>query len=465
MHRINIGKQVLYAENGELLSDVLIRNGIAMEHPCGGKGTCKKCKVTINGNESFSCLYRVTSDITVILPENSAIVSETGITDTNRYTENLCFALDIGTTTLVLALVSLDERKAIRTVTRTNPQRRFGADVISRIDYCTKNGTELLTSCLIDEINDMTSLFNLSRSADMYVSANTTMLHTLFGVDCSSIGFAPYSPVFLDGKNEDGVSIGLKNVARIISLPAVHSFVGADIVAGMNLVGFPEIGKYNLLVDLGTNAEIVLYSRKRALCSSAAAGPCFEGAGISCGMSASEGAISSFTSYGGRFDFNVIGNVPAKGICGTGLIDIISEFLKTEQIDDTGFMEDEEIYITKDVFINQGDVRRIQLAKSAVFSAIHTLLKIEGASFDSIENLYISGGFSAKLNVDSAANIGLLPRELKEKCKPLNNSSLQGTVKFACEHNDLSQYLNIAHYIDLASDKYFSQLFIDNMSF
>lgn len=462
MHKITVGSSTYYAAEGERLSEVLIKNGMSVEHPCGGRGVCGKCAVLVNGRKELSCRYEVRSDITVTLPEKAEMLSETGAEESGRQTENLCFALDIGTTTLALALVSLDEGRIVRVITKTNPQRRFGADVISRIDYCMKNGTEELTACLVAEISAMVSELYSGRELDMYVAANATMLHTFFGVDCSSIGVAPYNAVFLGEKRGVGQNIGIKGVAEVYALPSVHSFVGADIVAGMNLVGLPTEKKYSLLVDLGTNAEIVLFSRARALCTSAAAGPCFEGANITCGMSATPGAICAFSRGG---EISTIGDKEPVGICGTGLIDIVAAFVADETVDETGFIEDEEIEITDRVILTQQDVRQLQLAKSAVYSAIVALIKRENIDFTDVETLYISGGFSAKLNLDSAVSIGLLPRELQSKCRVLNNSSLLGTVKFACERNDLAPYLENASYVDLSTDKNFTDLFVENMMF
>ena len=154
-----------------------------------------------------------------------------------------------------------------------------------------------------------------------------------------------------------------------------------------------------------------------------------------------------------------------KGICGTGLIDIVAALVFDGTVDETGAVEEDEINIADGVYLTGQDVRQLQLAKSAVYSGILSLMKLENIDFRSIEALYISGGFSAKLDLDSAVYIGLLPSELKEKCKVLNNSSLLGTVKFACERNDLTPYLENAKYIDLSADKNFTDLFVENMFF
>lgn len=451
--------RIIHAVKGEYLSSVLMKNGFAAEHLCGGKGMCRKCTVLVDGEAQLSCQYVISSDITVILQSAEEIVSFHGACETGKLTENVCFALDIGTTTLALALVSLDENRIIRVLTETNPQRVFGADVLSRIEYCRQNGVSLLQKTVIDEINRMTDEFDVT-AEKLYVSGNTTMLHLFFGEDCTSLGVSPYTPVFLGSRRVSADELSVKNVSEIISLPNISAFAGADIVAGLNYVGFPQTEKYNILIDLGTNAEIVLFSRKKILCTAAAAGPCFEGANISCGMSASDGAIYSYKNG----NPGIIGNVSAKGICATGLIDIIAELVRDEIIDETGYIYCEKYEVSENIYITREDVRQYQLAKSAVYSALITLLKTGNLSFSDIEKVYIAGGFSDKLSIPDAIATGLLPLELQSKYVTLNNTSLLGTVRFACEQNDLS-FADVAEFADLAENPVFTELFIENMKF
>lgn len=464
MHNVRIDNKIFAASDGETLSELLLRVGKTVAHPCAGRGICKKCAVTVNGKQALSCQYRIHSDIDVILPTQGEIESVSGGETAQLHTENVCFALDIGTTTLALALVSLDEKKIIRVITRTNPQVAFGADVISRIDYCRKNTQKPLFDVLKNEINSMLAAMQATAER-MFVAGNTTMLHLFLNTDCSAMGVHPYTPAFLAGQTVAAAELGLTGVKKIITLPSISAFVGADLVAGLNLVPMPTDVKYSLLIDLGTNAEVLLFSQTDVLCTAAAAGPCFEGANISQGMPATDGAITAFSLDGGIPQTKTVGNVPAKGICGTGLIDIISELLKHEIIDESGFMEDESFEVAPDVFLEQADVRQFQLAKSAVYSAITALLKQKNIRFADVQTLYISGGFSAKINIGNAVFCGLLPKELADRCFVLNNSSLLGTVRFACEQNDLTEIVSKATYIDLATDPTFSQSFIENMMF
>lgn len=457
MKKIRIDGKTFFADDGEKLSDILIKAGKSTEHLCGGKGICRKCRVFVDGKETLSCQYRIHTDIEVTIPESTEILSVSGAEESGTSTGNTCLALDIGTTTLALAQISCDESRITKVITATNPQRAFGADIMTRIEHCMKNGCSEMTDVLIKKINNMIAQAGFSPAERLYVSGNTTMLHLFFGIDPSGMGTAPYTPVFLESKYEKSGRI--KGVKEIISLPSVASFVGADIVAGLGFIGMTDNEKYNLLIDLGTNAEIILFSKEKIICTSAAAGPCFEGANISCGMSATSGAICSYSK--GRIE--TIFSAPAKGICGTGLIDIIAELLSDGEIDKTGFMEKEEIELAENIFVNQSDIRQYQLAKSAVNSAISSLMKSCHIRYEDIDKVYISGGFSDKLNIRNAVNTGLIPKEFEKKCVAINNSSLLGCVKFALENNDLSVFIEKAEYIDLSADKYFADLFIENM--
>jgi len=464
---IGNGEQRIISFEGErILSELLNSNGVYVEHLCGGKGSCKKCTVYVNGKPELSCRYKVDCDITVSIPDQTEMISVSGAEEKGCLTKNICLCLDIGTTTLALALVSLDDRSIIKVITKTNPQRAFGADVISRIDHCSKNGVVALYEAIKGAVNEMiaeiTKQYGLSSVPEMLVSGNATMLHIFFGVDCSSMGVAPYTPSFTEALCVKGEALGIDKVDTVRSLPSISAFVGADIVAGMNYIGTPSESKYALLVDLGTNAEVVLFSKDKSYTTAAAAGPCFEGANISCGMSAINGAISVYQSDG---NYKVIGNTAPIGLCATGLVDLIAYLVRNEIIDNSGYMEDEEFSITDSVTLTQRDVREFQLAKSAVLSAIICLIKRAGASFDDIEALYVAGGFSASIDSKNAAFVGLIPNELLDKFVPVNNSSLLGTVKYAIERNELDVFTENAEYIDLSADPLFSELFFMNMEF
>lgn len=459
-------KQEIPFRGERLLSDLLAEGGYTVPHPCGGRGTCKKCMVQLNGTRVLACRTVVTEYATVVLPTREVIASVTGGEQTARLTEHMCLGLDIGTTTLALALVSLDEKAIVRTVTAANPQRTFGADVISRIDYAAKNGISALRRVLLEEVKQMVSSLlssvGLNSVGCMYVAGNTTMLHLFFGEDCASLGVSPYTPVFLEERKENGSFFTLDCVEEVVSLPGISAFVGADIVAGIGYVGASAPQKYRILLDLGTNAEIALFGEDILLCTAAAAGPCFEGANISCGMPAREGAVCAYSPQG---ECSVIGGGDATGICATGLIDVIAEWVRKGEIDETGFLEEDPKGICENVFLTGRDIREFQLAKSAIRAAMECLLQRAGLSFDQVEGLYVAGGFSAGLNIANTAYIGMIPAELSDRVKGINNSSLLGLVKHACSRGDSCPDLTAAQYVDLSADNHFSDLFMEYMMF
>ena len=462
MHQIIINNSKFYIDDGTLLSDFLIAQGIEVDHPCGGNGICGKCKVYVNGKEELSCKYKVSSDITVVIPRRNHIYSVTGVEECESVRSASALVLDLGTTTLAMGLVSREEQKVIRTITATNLQRMYGADVISRITYCQKHGVENLQETVVSCINQMMKDLQVEEQLGvLYVSGNTTMLHLLLGEDCSGMGMAPYTPVFLEGRTVSAEEIGVLGVEKIVTLPCISSFVGADLVAGLNCVEMPKKGKYHLLIDLGTNAEMILFSEGDVLCTSAAAGPCFEGVNISAGMSATTGAIYSFTYPN---VCKTIEDAEAKGICGTGLIDIMAELLKHKVIDESGYME-KSYEVCKGIFLEPKDVRQYQLAKSAVSSAILTLMNERNLTFEQIDKVYISGGFSASIHQENAIRTGLFPKEFISKCVTINNSSFLGAVKYAWGCDECHNYIERAETMDLSLNTYFAELFIKNMMF
>ena len=182
-------------------------------------------------------------------------------------------------------------------------------------------------------------------------------------------------------------------------------------------------------------------------------------------MSGSDGAVNTFDIVDGEKKYTTIGNKKAIGLCGTGLIDVCAALRRNDIIDDTGFMDDDEYEIASNVSVTGQDIRQFQLAKSAVLSAVQTLAEEEGIELEEIEQLFISGGFSAHIDVENAVYVGLLPKELKDKCKALNNSSLLGSIKFALEKENLDKFIKNTKYVDLSSNPSFTERFMDNMYF
>lgn len=457
--KIRYQNRELSAERGEILADVLIRNGISISRPCGGRGTCGKCRVVVDGVSLLACKYVLTHDITVAADVEGEILSDTSST-IGKNSIGTDLVLDLGSTTLALALIDKKSKCIVKVVKANNPQRPFGADVISRIEYCQIHGVAKLTRVIRDEVNRMIDELGQPPLQTLYVAGNTTMLHIFAGVDPGQMGTAPYTPSFLCEivKSADEFEIG--GVKNICLFPSVSAFVGADIVAGISSLGLPQ-SKYRLLLDLGTNAEIALFSNDKIITTSAAAGPCFEGANISSGMSATDGAIN----YYDGIKMSTVNNYPARGICATGLVDIIAFLLRRGKIDKSGALDEEEFEVAPGVSLTQEDIRQYQLAKSAIYSAIMTIMGKFQIGFDEIEALYIAGGFSSKMLPENAAITGLIPAELAERCYSIGNSSLMGAIGAACDNLDLQSICDKAVYVDLSTDISFADLFIKNISF
>ncbi|HCC69995.1 MAG TPA: hypothetical protein DEQ09_02425 [Bacteroidales bacterium] len=477
------------AGDGEVLLDVLRTKGYNIYSPCGGEGTCGKCTVHIIGKGTVAaCRYIISEDITVILPgagemnvlstqyENTVDIDFMPFYDARLSGRPVGCALDIGTTTMVYYFIDLKDGTLLRTYSDINPQVRYGADVISRINYCTENddGLETLQSLLAGSVNsNIRRLINdTQRKEDDIISiniaGNTTMLHLMAGVDPSPIAFAPFTPVFTEQKNLNPSKLGINinEQASIKMLPSVSAYVGSDIVAGLasiDLEGYETC----LYIDIGTNGEIVLVNKNKIFACATAAGPAFEGARISCGCPAVEGAINTFKEgY-----FTTIGRTDPVGVCGSGLVDIIAYMLDKGLVSATGEITDElEIFTDgkKDLRITQQDIREVQLAKAAISAGIDILLRRGGCCYDDVELLILAGGFGNYISVDNAMRTGILPAELKNKVIQAGNAAGTGALlalKSREFNHQLDKLASRIEYIELSADREFAKLYVDRMNF
>ena len=520
-------KKTLKVTDGLSLLEALRINGNDIYAPCGGRGTCNKCTVEVGGEGTvISCNYYPDKDIEVILPgrdEEQILSNQTeflhdlpmdtdpfpvfanAATTSNPATpvppeskdiqaepaapENtqplvapggshvmnpFGVAVDLGTTTVVLYLLDLVTGRTEKISSFMNPQRAYGADVISRINYCQLNsgGLNELQQSIVSHFNREMEMFaaghNISTESIVRVvfAGNTTMLHLLLGEDPVSIAQAPFTPRFITTQLRRGRETGLKvnSNAEVITLPCVSAFVGADIVAGLSALNVRS--RRYLFVDIGTNGEIALVTEEGIDACAAAAGPAFEGANITCGMSARNGAVSSFTGPG---RYRVIGNGRPAGICGSGIIDAAAYLVENGVVDETGYMSG-DFSISGDgrVYVNQKDVREIQLAKSAIYSGMKLLLDRRGLTFSDIDALYLAGGFGNYISIRSALRIGLLPSELEGRIFPVGNSAGIGALlylkskQFAGWTGETALRTN---YIELSNDDNFTVEFAMNMNF
>ena len=412
--------------------------------------------------------------------------------------ENYGVAFDIGTTTVSGQLVDLNTKEILGTKATYNKQIVFGDDVITRIMFAKEeNGLERLHHAVIDNMNTIIHELitehkvPLSRVTGVMCAGNTTMMHLLLRVDPTHIRKDPYVstanfvPVIRAA--EAGIKIHPRGLLACI--PGVSTYVGGDIVAGALACGINSIDKLTLLIDVGTNGEIVLGNKEWMASCSASAGPAFEGSGVSCGMRAVRGAIEK-VEIGTGLDAKVktIAGRKPMGICGSGYIDLISQMFKRRIIKRDGKInrdlrtkrirekdgEYEYVVVPKskaccgyDIVIRESDIENIKRSKGAIFSAASSLLKKFGLSFNDVETIYVAGGFGTFLNIESAVSIGLLPDLKREKFKFVGNSSLIGSREILLSYDTMKEAESIARkmtYIELSKDpgymdEYVSALF------
>lgn len=468
----NNQREIPYKEGQSLLC-LLQENGYEISANCQGNGKCGKCTVKIidNGQEKIvqSCKTKAKDNISVFLSVESFFdtQNEKVCQDALDKRIDLALALDVGTTTLAFCFVDLNTGKTIKTYSCFNPERSFGADVISRIDYATKNGISLLNKVIFDKINQVIELaqneFNTTLNKTV-ITGNTVMLHILAKKSIDSFGKAPFTPLFLDTLIFDE-TLGI-NSKETILLPSFSSFVGADIVCGG--IATNILNGENLLIDLGTNGEMLYHKKGELLSCSVAAGPTFEGADIECGVGGIVGAIDRVYLDGDKVKFTTIDGASPVGICGAGLIDAIAVMLEKEIIDQTGAFcnDNDKFYLCDSVYISDKDVRKFQLAKSAVRSGIETLLN--NFTDHNIDNLFVCGGLGFYINIDNAVKVGLIPNELKDKICPMGNTALIGATKCLLDYNTIdfaSKLSKKAKNIELATNSFFMEKFVENMLF
>ena len=375
--------------------------------------------------------------------------------DTSQYNYGLAF--DIGTTTISGQLIDLNSKKVLGTKATYNKQASFGSDVITRIIYAKeRDGLERLHHAVIDEMNNMAQALikehsiNLNDLTCAVCAGNTTMIHLLLKVDPTYIRRSPYVStanfVPVVRAAEAGIKINPRGL--LFCIPGVSSYVGGDVVSGVLSCGMDNEDDLCLLIDIGTNGEIVLGNKDFLIACAASAGPAFEGSGVSCGMRASNGAIQNvkIKRSNKRASFDTVGGLKAKGICGSAYIDIIAEMLRIGLIDKAGVIKSEdgkqikqgqfgkEFIITtsantqtgSDIIITEADIENIKRAKAAIFAGASALLKHMSLDFKDLKKVFIAGGFGNYINVENAKTIGLLPDLDKQRFIFVGNSSLSG---------------------------------------
>lgn len=571
-------RQVIAAQPGESVWSAIVREGLVLAAPCGGRGTCGQCRVrAVGGGEiaqherallgeselaggvRLACALPATQGLLVELPEESgaAIVTDglsarawahnpsvhtgritvppatlhdarsdlyrlneaagargatvgflaslpealTGAETAARWWDDewidlgreraYGIALDIGTTTLAAYLVDLTTGRTQDVRAALNPQRSLGADVISRVQYGqTPEARAQLRDLMIQAINDLVAAFcaeNQLESDDllhMTVAGNPAMLHLLLGVPAAKMAVTPFVPAF-SGRMDipcEALRLHLNPRGRVTLLPGVSAYVGADTVAAVLSSDMHRLPGIHLLLDIGTNGEMVLGGRDGLTTCSTAAGPAFEGAHIACGMGGVSGAIHRVRRDGETLICDVLGGGEALGLCGSGLVDALAVALEAEWIDESGridgSMVPESLRLEIDgkpairligrAYLTQKDVREVQLAKAAIAAGIEVLLDEMGVTLAQVESLHLAGGFGTNINVASACALGLLPPELHSKVKPIGNAAGAGARQALCDAASLEETTDIARkmrYIELSNRADFQEKFVDQMCF
>ncbi|HPC15622.1 MAG TPA: ASKHA domain-containing protein [Candidatus Hydrogenedentes bacterium] len=599
------GRTVFVLKDSTLL-EAAAQAGIAINTPCGGGGTCGKCKVRVMANAEdpceaeratlsaaeckegyrLSCQTHIHKAMTVDIPETSVLASTfqilsdahdtvtdvsdatlrkiavelpvpdrgDAIADTRRIeraigpftldfdllrilplrlrqdgfrgtavladgrlldfepgdTRAQCHAvaLDIGTTTLAGALLDLTTGRECANVARMNPQTRFGDDVISRIQFTRQesDGLQSLHEAILNEANDMIAELGAQAGVspkhiyEVVISGNTTMQQIFTGINPAALGEAPFTPACADALSLRASELGIRihPRGRVYAFPVIGGFVGGDTVAGILATSLPKSDGPTMLVDIGTNGEIVVGHKGRLIAASTAAGPAFEGARIMHGMRATAGAIEKVL-FDGDVRISVIGDAPPVGLCGSALIDAVAELLRHGMLLGQGMLlgaddvpdtvprplrkrlvstEDGPAFVLANggetatgnpVLLTQKDIREVQLATAAIRSGVAILMRRIGLRSGDLERVLIAGGFGNFIRRSNAQRIGLLPGELdRHRIQYAGNTSLAGARLAAASkraRERAEEWARQVEHVDLSLDVEFQNEYVSAMFF
>ncbi|ANZ46286.1 ASKHA domain-containing protein [Cloacibacillus porcorum] len=518
------------AHSGELAADAASSAGVRIGRHCGGAGVCGKCRVMAGEENPFAPLTKTEENL--LTPEeiekgvrlsccakvikNGTIhvvdrVKSAGHSILEGFSRNISewapdcggygVAVDIGTTTVVCYLLALSGNEVVDRISFLNPQVAFGDDVISRIAYSSSQPEALeriqrtLTGEMDKNIGTMAKRNGIFKEdiTEIMIAANTVMEHLFAGVSPKSIGHSPYMPEFflMPPFKASAVGININEAGIVKMIPNVAGYVGADIVAGVAALDMDRQNKIRLLVDIGTNNEIVIGGSEGMFCCATAAGPALEGARIQYGMRASVGAIDKVTLENGLLKCQTIGGEAPKGLCGSGLIDAIALLLNEGIINESGRFEypekcRDERFMTRlgrsesgmvrllltdeehPVYLTQKDIREVQLAVGAVKVGVEVMLEQVGITKDKIAEVCLAGAFGNNIDIESAARVGLIPDIERSKIHGVKNTSGLGAClslaseKFYERTKETAQKMS---YVELSSLPDFQKRFVKAMSF
>ena len=482
-----LGKEIQVNDQTPLI-DVLHEFGI--EFPCGGQGTCGKCKVKLleghiettqqhrqkldklglASDWRLACMCQCSSDITLEIEQFNHIIladeSEFDFVPQNGFG----VAVDLGTTTIVTQLIDLKNARVVAAETMLNPQVKFGADLISRIQACIDGHASDMTRLIRSAVGSMITMMLRKHPVTpnkVVLVGNTAMQLIFSGCDVSPLSTYPFQTSNLGTKIFQARELGWEFPVTdgVQFYPSIGSFVGSDILAGIAATGIHTKEKYTALIDLGTNGEIVVGNSYRIVCASTAAGPAFEGANISMGMRAVTGAISSFHLDNEKIRANVIGNTSPKGICGSALIDAIAILRKLDLVGLFGEINscDTRINLTGKVSLTQKDINEFQLAKAAIAAGLTILAKTLSIALEDIQEVYIAGGFGNYINLGHVVETGMIDLP-EERIRKMGNTALIGAKMFLFDHGAIAgEILKKTNHINLEGDPGFQDIYVDKM--
>ncbi len=398
-------------------------------------------------------------------------------------------AFDIGTTTVVGYLMNAENGTVCAIESMMNPQAQYGADVIMRANYALEHGVEALSSCIqtaIDELLHKLAKKKKIQPEEIYqvsIVGNTCMHHLFLGISPGSLVHAPYNPAFSERLTLKAKEYGLHihPQAQLLMLPDIAGYVGADTCGCLLALRQDLKDEISLMIDIGTNGEMVLGNKEKMATCSTAAGPAFEGAKIECGMRGAAGAVDHVAYEDGSWTYTTVDHQPAIGLCGSGLIDLVAQLYKAGLIDEMGHLEsgqeNDSIFVLvppekagneKGVYLTQKDVREVQLAKAAIAAGIQLLMKELGITEKEIQKIYIAGAFGNYMNPASACAIGLLPPELEHLVEPVGNAAGEG-AKIALLNTDeleaTDRLVRGIRFLELAASAEFQDTFVDELAF
>ncbi|MCM1106767.1 MAG: ASKHA domain-containing protein [Blautia sp.] len=438
---------------GHSLWEELAEKNIRLARPCGGRGECGQCAVVLRDGRSVpACQYRTAGTVEIEkLPETADAEADRRFTavltaregESGFYADTPVAAMDLGTTTVVLTLFW---RNRCVTAGFVNPQRSFGADVMSRIRAANEGHGEEMRQILMEKIHMALAQAMADAQGDglllpappcrLIVSANTTMQHLLEGLSCQRLGAAPFVPesLALRGFQEDGLSV--------VQLPGISAFVGADIVSGLAAIDILHEDAPVLFVDLGTNGELALGCGQRLLVTSTAAGPAFEG------------------------------SAPALRLHGAGLLKLLHELLERGLMDMYGTLQEPWFtsgYPVGEDVVSQEDIRNLQMAKAAVCAGAEMLLAAYGIPAAQVKTVYLAGGFGHYLDPEDALAVGLLPEALRGRITAVGNTSLEGAAAYVQKPGEygarMEEICKRAELLSLPECEGFGERYIERMNF